>query len=914
MSQPEARPGRLPRLLASPLEALAVFLGFLVLALLITAPLGLDLNGSFLAGKFMWSHAWAMELVGDFLRGGDSFSLQVMELPPGQRAPWMAWMPGPYTLHTELLGWPEGGTIVFLAWFHIVLGTLLRDLLPTVGAFNAALLLTLALAPSSAWLLARRLGAGRAGAALAGLIYGFNPYILGVLANGQVAKINHAWPALVALLAWELCRHRRAWAVPALWVVATICLLTSPYYYVFAALLGAGIAALCLVFQPGWRQRGVLVGLLAVTGAGLLALHLPIFEHLGTREGGLLSPSTIGSDTSVYELSASLGGMLLPRQLSYPGGVLIPGETHVAYLGLATLLLAALASWARRDKAVLALWAVALAFAVLAMGRSLALPGGAELPLPLGLLAGALPPLRALIFVYRGVVVVTLALALVVALGFGPLAARLGRRRWLLWGAPALILLDTLAVSPAPFPLPVEHLELPRIYQELAQDPRRFGIVEFPCDLEGAEVHGAAYAEALTDLNQRQIFWQAYHRKGLGMVDKGNNHRALFQQPLTRDLVRVLMGEAPGEEAGRGESLRWLRQARFELLVLHQGALPPATATQVRAWLDAQLGAPRLYEREAIAVYDLVGAASSSHTTQPAPSAEQQAFARAVAALQGFLREGDPALLDEASALLGSGIEVGSPTDRHRSMLLVAAARVLRGQPHGLDATDQRLALEFILSDPADTERLAAALRYAAGSQDESVVYRQLLGGKFCAQQACPTRSDDLDNVLGSVGQRLHPGMVVADIGSGVGALSVTMARQVGPEGEVWAVDIDPGVIAFMEQALPQLPEGAWVRPVRSEPGDVSLAPGSVDLAVANGVEFLPMDYTPHGAGGQWVDPFLASIARCLRPGGVLVIRSDHERAWLVNRLAAAGMELRLRRTPPADPAADNSWVYAFGK
>lgn len=909
MSQPEPR--HLPRLLAAPLEGLAVFLGFLVLAVLITAPLGFDLGGSFLAGKFMWSHAWAMELLGDFLRGGDTFSLQVMELPPDQRAAWMTGLPGPYTLHTELLGWPEGGTIVFLAWFHILLGTLLRDLLPTVGAFNAALLLTLALAPASAWLLARRLGAGRAGALMAGLIYGFNPYILGVLANGQVAKINHAWPALVALLAWELCRHRRLWAVPALWVVATVCLLTSPYYYVFAALLGLGIAAWGLVAQPGWRQRGALAALLGVAGAGLLALHLPIFEHLGTREGGLLSPSTIGSDTSVYELTASIGTLLLPRELSYTGGVLIPGETHVAYLGLATLLLAALATWARRDRAVLALWAVALAFAVLAMGRSLALPGGASLPLPLGWLAGVLPPLRALIFVYRGVVVTALALGLVVALGFGPLAARLGRRRWLLWGAPALILLDLLVVSPAPFPLPVERLTLPTIYQELAQDPRPFGIVEFPCDLEGVEVHGEAYAEALSDLNQRQIFWQAYHRKGLGMVDKGNNHRTLFQQPLLRDLVRVLAGEAPGEEAGLAASLRWLEQARFELLVLHERALPPATAAEVRAWLDAQLGVPKVYEQDGVAVYDLASVAMASGPA-PVRDPRAEAYAAGVAALQAYLRGGDDAQLVRAASLLDEGGAVGSPTDRHRTLLLGAAARVLQGEPPGLDTSDQRLALAYLLPSPDDTAHLAAALRYAAGSKDESVVYRQLLGGKFCAQQACPTRSDDLDHILGSVGQRLRPGMVVADIGAGVGSLSVAMARQVGPDGQILAVDIDPGVIAFMEQTLPQLPEGALVRPVLSAPGDVSLAPGSVDLAVADGVEFLPMEYTPHGAGGRWVDPFLASLARSLAPSGVLVIRSDHERAWLVNRVGATGLELVQRAEPPADPHADNSWIYAF--
>ena len=483
-------------------------------------------------------------------------------------------------------------------------------------------------------------------------------------------------------------------------------------------------------------------------------------------------------------------------------------------------------------------------------------------------------------------------------------------------GAVKLLLVDLLVVSPAPFPMPVERFVLPRVYRELVYDSRPFGIVEFPCDLEGMEVHGAAYAQALTDLNQRQIFWQVFHRKGLGMVDKGNNHRALFQQPLMRDLVRVLAGEAPQEAAGLDDSLQWLRQARFEMLILHEGALPSATGPAVRDWLNEHLGEPKRYTQDAIAVYDLARVRIG-----PAPGAEpvvedsgEQAYAQAVAAMQRYLRDSDPGLLDEASELLVAGADDGSPTDRHRAVLLGAIVRLLQGEPHGLSSMDQRLAVEFLLPSPDDTERLAAALRYAAGSKDESVVYRQLLGGKFCAVQSCPTRNDDLDHILTSVGVSLRPGMVVADIGSGVGSLSVAAARELGDRGEVWAVDVDPQVVAFMEQTLPQLPEGSRIHPLCSVPGDISLAAGSVDLAIANGVEFLPMDYTPHGAGGQWVDPFLGSIARSLRPGGLLVIRTDHERAWLVNRLPEVGLTLWQRAEPLVDTSAENSWIYAFRK
>ena len=48
----------------------------------------------------------------------------------------------------------------------------------------------------------------------------------------------------------------------------------------------------------------------------------------------------------------------------------------------------------------------------------------------------------------------------------------------------------------------------------------------------------------------------------------------------------------------------------------------------------------------------------------------------------------------------------------------------------------------------------------------------------------------------------LRPGDVVADVGAGSGYMTVRMARLVGPEGRVYATDIQPEMIELLEEHL----------------------------------------------------------------------------------------------------------------
>lgn len=107
----------------------------------------------------------------------------------------------------------------------------------------------------------------------------------------------------------------------------------------------------------------------------------------------------------------------------------------------------------------------------------------------------------------------------------------------------------------------------------------------------------------------------------------------------------------------------------------------------------------------------------------------------------------------------------------------------------------------------------------------------------------------------------VRKGMTVADVGAGAGYFSVKLARKVGPEGVVFATDIQPRMLELLRDYAAQ--HGLTnIRPVLSEPQDAALPHNQVDLALLVDVyhEFShPRE-------------MLRSIRRALKPGGRLVL------------------------------------------
>ena len=101
----------------------------------------------------------------------------------------------------------------------------------------------------------------------------------------------------------------------------------------------------------------------------------------------------------------------------------------------------------------------------------------------------------------------------------------------------------------------------------------------------------------------------------------------------------------------------------------------------------------------------------------------------------------------------------------------------------------------------------------------------------------------------------------MCDLGCGNGFYTVELARQVGPEGTVYAVDIQPEMLRMLaERAAAENLRN--IRPVLSTPIDPRLPAGEVDVVLCVDVyhEF------------SHPEPMLARIRESLAPAGRLVL------------------------------------------
>jgi ubiquinone/menaquinone biosynthesis C-methylase UbiE len=148
----------------------------------------------------------------------------------------------------------------------------------------------------------------------------------------------------------------------------------------------------------------------------------------------------------------------------------------------------------------------------------------------------------------------------------------------------------------------------------------------------------------------------------------------------------------------------------------------------------------------------------------------------------------------------------------------------------------------------------------------------------------------------------IESGMHVLEIGCGSGAYTTFVARAVGPQGQVEALDIQPAMLAQLEKKLakPEFQDIANITLHQANAYQLPFSDGELDLVYL--ITVLPE--IPDQAKA------LREIARVLKPGGLLAVGEllfdpDYPlKSTTIRHCQQAGFEL--------EELQDNFWSYTI--
>ncbi len=482
--------------------------------------------------------------------------------------------------HTELLRWPEGGTLWFIDPLLAGVGAPLVPLLGAAGAYNAALLLDVAFTSWAARRLALALGCRPGPAWVASVAAVSSAWLACELHNGISEATHLGFVALALTWAHEatLTPSLKSWARAGLGVgLATA---ASPYLG-----LGTGIALLV----RGLPQ-------VRFAWAGGLVAALTASPVLAAMKGQLHAVDAIVKHPPEMNAQLALHNAVDPRTFVQPFGfrsvdLSLEGFEHSMYLGLFAL---GLALYSRRW----AWWPSIVACLVFALGPYLYLGGSlvrfseGHLRLPWWLIQSLAPGLA----VTHPLRLAVPALMLVCGLA-GSGAWRLLRvvperlRRPALVGLLLLVGLDGLVLSGAPWPHQTADGRVPEVYEAIgrgAGQPVGEAVLDLPTD--------AGHTMATS----RYLFWQTGHWRPIpyapdarastaALLDLRAFRRVAALSPRRGDEeLRLDLMDAPEQGNAAGEFVGGLLGVGVRWVVVHtdldtEGHLAPT----IESWLGA---------------------------------------------------------------------------------------------------------------------------------------------------------------------------------------------------------------------------------------------------------------------------------------------------------------------------------------
>jgi 2-polyprenyl-3-methyl-5-hydroxy-6-metoxy-1,4-benzoquinol methylase len=114
----------------------------------------------------------------------------------------------------------------------------------------------------------------------------------------------------------------------------------------------------------------------------------------------------------------------------------------------------------------------------------------------------------------------------------------------------------------------------------------------------------------------------------------------------------------------------------------------------------------------------------------------------------------------------------------------------------------------------------------------------------------------------------LRPGMRIADLGAGTGVFTVPMAKAVGSEGRVYAIDVDSGLLAIVAEKAR----------ANGLPNVETVVAGATDPRIPEPVDLLFICDTMHHLPNQ--SSYVQQFAKLLRPGGRVAVIDFAEGHW----------------------------------
>jgi len=328
--------------LRSRLLALAMLAAYVLVALAVTMPLALHFSthipGAEVEGLeqdgyvFLWDYWWVREALTH---------------------------PGLHVMTTRYLFWPEEVSLRYhtLVPLHSAAAALLQNVMSLIQTYNLLLLLSLAASAWGAFLLARYVTGSTAAGAVAGLAFGFCPYMT-THALAHQNLIAAEWLAPFAYFVLRGLRERRLrylLGAAASWALVGLC---EWYYFLYAGML-LGIFVVWEIAARPRRAAGALLaaaGVIALTVGALWPLLWPMLverAHTGYMQQPLWRASALGGQAGLY-LTPAFTNPVLGRM----GARVLHDLSHsraeaTLYLGVVVIALALTGVAYRRRRACL---------------------------------------------------------------------------------------------------------------------------------------------------------------------------------------------------------------------------------------------------------------------------------------------------------------------------------------------------------------------------------------------------------------------------------------------------------------------------------------------------------------------------------------------------------------------------------